>query len=518
MRATHSSMRQRVAATTAVVALLALLLLTTPPPAAALYIIPSPAAANTNGTPAAVVLHLRRHGLCNRLRSLAAAVMAAADAGVSTLQLHWQREASCNAAVDDLFEVDADGRLAGTQVYLWRDGGEGAAGAAGSTLGADPAIPLTHSQEHASRQAEVLPAAALNNNSSTTDVLLHERNGFLYLPPPLRSISRVVHVTTDTPNIPAHAPCTAFMDGKARFYRSLVPHPAVAAPLAVAAAALATAVGATGRLLGMHVRTYDAGHDYPVVPGRAGKAVFGADDASPLHAFVAAARDMLAGAPPRSVLLVATNDCTGAVVAELAAASPPGVTVVTAASLLQGYTHSDAGVRDTVAALTCDGRRAAAAGQPRSVADARAALLEWLLLSRVDALVGSYWSSFTEEAAVAGRVPLLALAAGGLRAMLPSPDAPLTCGIPPYINRAAAVADSGDAAAVAALRSLSAAPNTTAAAAAFAALPRAVRLGLLAARGDESRTFSLHPCTTPAAAALATTWGLDAAALYCLPE
>jgi len=255
-------------------------------------------------------------------------------------------------------------------------------------------------------------------------------------------------------------------------------------------------------VIGLHVRVHDPLHDYPVVPGAGGKHTFGDPGASSLQGFVAAAARMQV-ARSDAVVLVATNDCSGAVLRALRGALRPG-SVYSSAEVLRARlstaaaaraeaetgdsaaTGGDGGgsdgaaadgaaeaserqrseqarfkhrlLRAQVACLTdahCAANRdppppqartpsgADAAANPlssdtrtststssgasergsssrgRGACDTQAALADLLLLSQADVIVGSYYSSFTEEAAAFHGAPLITLANGAHMTMLP---------------------------------------------------------------------------------------------------
>jgi hypothetical protein len=71
----------------------------------------------------------------------------------------------------------------------------------------------------------------------------------------------------------------------------------------------------------------------------------------------------------------------------------------------------------------------------RSVWPQRAAVLDWFLLSRSSVLLGSYWSSFSEEAAAINGTPLLTLTDSKYWVLNPTPALPQTCGCPSFVIR-----------------------------------------------------------------------------------
>jgi hypothetical protein len=243
-----------------------------------------------------------------------------------------------------------------------------------------------------------------------------------------------------------------------------------------------------------------------VVPGAGGKHAFGDPGASSLHGFVAAAARLQA-ARGDAVVLVATNDCSGAVLRALRGALRPGsvfssaevlrarLAAASAAAQAQGIeegaergAEADTGAAGGNSAATGGGsggsdgaavggvaeahRRPASeqaqrqqllrtqvacladahcaanrdpppsgvgssssgsgsssssgntsgrgsSSRGRGACDTRAALADLLLLSQADVIVGSYYSSFTEEAAAFHAAPLITLANGAHMTMIP---------------------------------------------------------------------------------------------------
>lgn len=329
---------------------------------------------------------------------------------------------------------------------------------------------------------------------------------------------------------------------------------------------------------GLHIRAFDGAHDYPVVPSsRAGGRVgFGDPRGSSLTGFVnvaaAAVKAALTKAhiphnatvvPPGKrgfgslpAFLVVSNVCLGGFATasvRAGVAEALGLSRVVSNSLLIESPRSL--FRDAVVSLRSElaqirgltpARRAiveaaiagaeavvnAACGPDdtgdapasRDATSARSALFEWSVLSSVSSLVvGSYWSSFSEEAAVAAAAirgaQYVAVGEGSALLMAPAPfdaggveAADETCGYPAYVRRA--------------LRKAAAAPSSA---------PSPPSSGIAA--GIEQYTFDLFP--DPATAppfhfvpcggrlgvvgldTLRQTWGLDADAattLYCPPS
>lgn len=477
-----------------------------------------------------IELHLRRHGLCNRLRSLAAAVMLSEDLG-SRLLLDWQPEASCNATFRDLFSrFDRDSFIGDVPIAasaappLYRQG-EQATRITSNTRGArvryarppprEDGLPLsTHIMAHQDSPfipvpeiARILARSARRRREGDSPLAMPSAAGAAAL-----STTTTLHLTSDTPNIPEYLSCGDFASRKGSIYRSLVPTPFVRAAHACVAAHLRAprpGASATPAVLGMHVRVFDGQHDYPVVPNGGGggagaslKANFGDDSASPLGAFAHALEAMALGARGAggpllrdggggfNVLLV-TNDCSGRVERELAerlaraeAAVGGPLRILTIPKILQSacagfeyayeeeeeeggsdalnsaglqrrgkatttvqrqrrvFTLSAGIIRELLEEGYCPPPRQPGSEGRRGIPAARAALLDWWTLGlESDAILGSYWSSFSEEAALLRGVPYVTIAGGGrgggsILAMLPAygSGASHTCAYPPYIN------------------------------------------------------------------------------------
>lgn len=561
-------------------------------------------AAVRNGTcqaePPAVVLHLRRHGMCNRLRTMAALAMIAEDVGLSALHVSWEAETSCNARFVDLFVAGqgvipiepsgaqtaptsaeaaaylqpfASGRIQERSSRLLSAAAAELAVRSVNRFPSDGSIVPESLATHAKATGRsVRSDIAMLSSSGTTHVLVHSSFAFMrvvhlyrlirssqakvHVQPPVAEPARsphdastsigeyvaafdggrppaaaaahapvadapgapalntscprsgnrgrqlMVHVTSDTPNVPPYLPCATFFARKGRFYRSLVPVPAVTAAVCLVWRQLAPqaaiapgcvqllailglpgldsihdhdhAHGSAGSgeaagpswpphplqhrlprtasspVLGLHVRVHDPAHDYAVVPGPGGQAEFGSQYASSLHAFANHAARLQVAQPAARVFL-ATNDCSGHVRATIAAGLRPG-SVLTAADALAAalaelpadgpgaqtgaHTPADAHgnaslaqLRESlrrdladIAAAFCAGARDGGSARGRGAADAQASLVDFLLLSQADLILGSYWSSFTEEAAAVHAAHLLTLARGSVLTMVPSID------------------------------------------------------------------------------------------------
>ncbi|RYY39074.1 hypothetical protein EON62_00065 [archaeon] len=348
---------------------------------------------------------------------------------------------------------------------------------------------------------------------------------------------------SDSPSIPPHLPCDEYHMRKGAFYRSLRPSPAIQAALTSvlvsdvwdvppsahaqravrpltatfnAADAHGTSMWADASTwLGVHIRVHDASHDYKVVPSAQGSVTFGAAQSTTLSSLLPTLQRMTAARPGTRVLLV-TNDCTGAVRRNMTAALP-AAHIVSVADVLSHVvtgqyrrskqqlarlrarlaslpfmpadpnTSADISVAEAArllhaapSPLRCHDR---VGGVQRQAVDVQFAFLEWLVLAHAHTVLGSYWSSFSEEAAaVFSQTRYLTNVHGKYLALLPSAAAGqrVTCGYPAYINRAR---------------------------------QRQAVQGAVT-------TFKLTLCdaSTPAVRALSSTWALDASELYCVQE
>jgi hypothetical protein len=434
-------------------------------------------------------LHLRRHGLCNRLRSFAAAHIVASDLHLP-LNLDWQREASCNATFQDLFEVAYAGdktfaaAVSAPSVRVFPD-----------TYGRSAADFKRNNdtEERATRVASIKQ----NTNEGTWDTVshafMHVKTAFLRVGE-LHALATkyiedrqpaTIHITSDTPNAPEYLTCGEFARRKSLFYRSLQP----IAPIRLAVAKVTTALRSrASNVVGVHFRSHDSAHDYAVVPGSSGPVLFGSQEAGPIGAFAQVLK-FLQGQQPDTVFFLSTNDCTGAVAQALREAVGKE-SIITAQETLEQHS----GPWNTLMAGFCD---TSLPKGSRNQASAQAALVDWLLLGKTDILVGTHWSSFTEEAMTVHSIPLLTIVSGKYVAMIPSLDSTVSCGQPAYVNRYIA--------------------NRNASAPLFHSLA-----DYLAATNhefdDTASSFGIAPCSGPRAAAVVEKWHISKDMLYCIDE
>ena len=228
-----------------------------------------------------IVLPLRHLGLGNRLRVIAGIQSIALDSRRKLVVL-WSPSDECNATFHALF---APLRHPTVVVHdlLFPAGTDNALSAAVSAF-ADAhgqAVAVAKPRDFHEKFLAALPAA-------------------------------IVLMWTLGVHAPSGLPCADHMHMKSAFYRALQPAPAVRARMAVVSTGPAAAsaeggfYGATGRVVGVHVRAYDSTYDWAVVApptgsGRthaettgagAGAGAGGAralrfDEASPLEAFAA---------------------------------------------------------------------------------------------------------------------------------------------------------------------------------------------------------------------------------------
>ena len=184
--------------------------------------------------------------------------------------------------------------------------------------------------------------------------------------------------------------CQEFFARKRRLYAALA---AAAAPdVRRDLRALDASLGGGTRLvIGLHVRVFDAAHDWPVVapqPGEAhssGRAVTW-DDAAPVALHLDAARAALAR-HPRALLFVCSND--------------------------ERVKHEAVRRFGADVAVAVDNSRFQRADARDNRDGVRAALLDWLTLGDAALVLHTFGSSFGEEAAAIKGMPSIRLRSGG---------------------------------------------------------------------------------------------------------
>jgi hypothetical protein len=155
--------------------------------------------------------------------------------------------------------------------------------------------------------------------------------------------------------------------------------------------------------------------------------------------------------------------------------------------------------------------------------NARAALVDWLALGRFSGvLLGSYWSSFSEEASLVRGIPgatPMSLGDGspGFLLMLPNVDSPISCNLPPYTLALAhrmqrmGIVGKHDGLNVTELLQ----PNSDTFGDSLLFMSD-VRDKVRASDKDRSVVFFRH-CKRPLAESLRKDWNLESAHIYCMP-
>lgn len=295
------------------------------------------------GSERALVLYVPSLGLANRLRIVASAILAAEDLGAQ-LHVHWPRSIGCNASATDLFT------RVPFRVYT------------GS-------ISLLHAFVRQEPNDVVCSDGDTFAIATTNGIRLPEMTERV-----MRARSLVV-LTSTGQFARQNVSCLEYFERKRRIYQRFVE----SARLDLTQAR--RALGEDRLWIGLHVRRYDAQHDWPVVPPQ--------DD---------------------SQLSVTFNDAASLALHLDAAASVlskhAGARIFVASNDPNAKLQALARFNDRAVTLSHDLHRDSPAG-------VRAAFLEWLILAECALVLHTFGSSFGEEAAVLRLAPSVRIRQGG---------------------------------------------------------------------------------------------------------
>ncbi|KAJ1460603.1 hypothetical protein M885DRAFT_509668 [Pelagophyceae sp. CCMP2097] len=221
-----------------------------------------------------LIASIHRLGLANRLRALASASALAVDSDME-LYVDWRPSSGCNATLEDLFNVEE----LPFQIY------KGSKQLVTNLL--EATVDATRHRAHA-WTARGRSVTVIRSHGVRLDALEQWPRVAVLLDP--RGQFAVFGV-----------PCQEFYSRKRRFYASLKRAAAESVRRGLGAIWARGLLGGPGLVVGMHVRAYDAAHDWPAVApqargeageGQAPQAAVTWDVASPVETHFNAAKDV----------------------------------------------------------------------------------------------------------------------------------------------------------------------------------------------------------------------------------